>query len=137
MHICKCTKFCEVRVPIFPYTAVIWRSNNIQVIKNCLVVISSLLSQTCNTATSSLVFIPLEYQQYNDALINALTQVLKKFMHALTPLKIFFKHSNDGKQKNNASLCFSTSQSNNHKRHTNKLQQSSNKTWHSCWACMR
>jgi len=52
-HIRKFTKFRESGVSVFHLTAVIRRSNNVQVIRNCFVTVPSLLSRFCDTGTNS------------------------------------------------------------------------------------
>jgi len=51
--------------------------NNIQVTKNSFVAVPSLLSPSCNTATSSSVIIPVTVSMY----------ALKELTHVLMPLK--------------------------------------------------
>ena len=91
LHIGKFTKFCEAGVSVFPWTVIIWQLiGNIQLIKNCFVAIPS-LHTLYMVLWHSHEFISHHSRQpldvFSDALINALTHVLKKLMHALMPLK--------------------------------------------------
>jgi len=60
MHICNLVN------QVLKYsTTVISQSNNIQLIKNCFVAVSSILSHSCDTGTSSSVVIQITSSMYS------------------------------------------------------------------------